>query len=221
MQNYIKHIKSIDKDPFEKVTNDTHRFKIIQAIRQSGKTYHICSSALAYSQTNIHKTIFIGTVNEEMCRFIKEQIVLLYSKLKPNEKFRMTSTTKNLISFDNGSDIRIGRITPYCVRGMAVDYFLLDEFAYVDFNVAKEFIVTAFPCMVNKKESKLEIYSTRKNRSTKKNMFWNIWANHNVWNFKSFTIPSKECPHLKPKLKQMKSIMTRPQYEREFIIKKV
>ncbi len=225
MKDYFKHVRDTQFNKksfsiFDKILEDKHNFKIIQAVRQSGKTSHLTLSALSYSQFYENKTIFIGVVNHAMCKYIKDEIMNAYQKLKIYEKHGIQICNTNHILFENGSEIRIHCVTQDCVRGYGIDYVLLDEFAFVDNNVAKSFIESVYPCLYGKRDAKFEIYSTRKNRS-KKNMFWKLWLSPEKHGFKCFSIPSKQCPHLKPKLKQMKTIMTKQRYEREFIIKKV
>lgn len=192
--------------------------KIIQAVRQSGKTKYICANAALYSILKPNYTIYIGTIKNSMCSGIRDEIMRLLDCFELDKSFIIKNTI-NHIQLANGSQIIIRSVTPESVRGMAINVLLLDEFAYVNDNCAKDFINTLIPVLRNT-NTKIHIISTRKNRSHR-NMFWHLWVSAVEGSeFKPYTISNRDCHWRNNKQARLwKDTIGRAKYDTEFTIR--
>lgn len=200
------------------IYKNKYPYKIIQGIRQSGKTKLLIDTAIdrALNESNVNIAFVSPTLH--MSDFIKTELKNRFY----NVPHILCVFNKDKIVFTNGSTIYFGNIGPSLItkfKGIRMDMTLIDELAFADNNHALEFLQNNF-------SKEIVIASTRKNRS-KKNIFWNIWL-HAIegepWMrgrvFKPFTVTLKDCPHVKNIAKDAKRNMPRSQYDLEFTIRK-
>ena len=199
---------------------DDAPFKIVQGVRQSGKTHIIKALAMLHALMCWGKTILITANTHQMAHRINEDIKTLYNSL-PEPKPRATSWNQMYIDFDNGSRI-VTCIANCCSgRGLTIDMLLMDEVAFYNEKELKLFWESNFP-LIKGMGREIVIVSTRKNRSMKTNFFWKTWigAQDGKNGFKPFTISNKDCPHKdKKQVKAWKNILGRAAYDREHTIR--
>ena len=75
------------------------------------------------------------------------------------------------ISFENGSTFQIETTTPDSGRSGTYSMVILDEFAFVDSEIAAEFYQSSYPTITSGKESKLVVISTPNGM----NHFYDMW----------------------------------------------
>jgi hypothetical protein len=166
--------------------------KIVQGIRQSGKTTLALAEAL-YESINGNTVVFV-CMNASQIPYLKSMTIRL------NKVIFLNSSNKNFIDK---------------IRGLKYDKIIFDEISLS--NYQKELIDFI---SLNINVCPISIYSTRNDRS-KKNAFWKFWIESEKNNlFKRFTISYKQCPHLtKEKRKELKLMLGRTTYEKDYTIR--
>ena len=86
---------------------------------------------------------------------------------------------------ENETKIFCAASSPNTIRGKSINLLLVDEFAFIDDNIADKFMQTVFPTLEAKSDSMMILISTPKGR----NHFYNIWQKA-INNINSF-IPCK------------------------------
>jgi hypothetical protein len=96
------------------------------------------------------------------------------------------------IAFENGSKISGTATTENTGRGSAIQILLLDEFAFVNENIAKEFLASVYPTISGGTETKVFVISTPNGL----NHYHKMWVNalKQESSFKYFTIKWDEVP---------------------------
>jgi phage terminase large subunit len=199
---------------------DPAKYKIIQGVRQSGKTMMIEIAALIAAISGSYKTIAILSSKHQMSESIRQDIYRLFMQISKNPKGITVNNSRN-IHFANGSTIFFGSFnSPDALRGMGIDLLILDEAAYAsDERSMKDLWKSNWP-VLNLRNSKVIIASTRNSRS-KKEFFWKMWldAVEDKSNFVPFTLGAKDCPHIKNR-GNLKKYMSRAQYDREHTLRR-
>jgi phage terminase large subunit len=112
------------------VAQDTHRFRVVVAGRRFGKT-HLSIRELAYHAKDPGKEVWYVAPTYKMAR----QIVWrkLKNKLTDLNWIKKTNETELSISLINGSTISLKGADNYdSLRGVGLDFIVLDEFADID-----------------------------------------------------------------------------------------
>jgi len=202
----------------QEILDDPSRFKIVQGVRQSGKSRFLNTIALLTTMFIPDKMVFLGSYKKLSARNNLEDIKELYYSLPEVGKPEVITWNQNQIEFVNHSTIYTGAVTPYCTRGLGIDLLILDEIAFCNNTNVKDFWDSNFPIMKHRGE--VIIASTRANRS-KKNFFWNTWigAGEGFNDFKRFAIASKDCTFSRTSAKEWKKHLGRAGYEKEHIIR--
>lgn len=73
---------------------------------------------------------------------------------------------------ENETKIFTGASSSSSVRGKSIDLLLVDEFAFIDDNMAEKFMQSVFPTQAAKKDAMMLLISTPKGM----NHFYNIWC---------------------------------------------
>lgn len=227
LKNYLNNAIRKQYDVYNDIIEFQAPYKILQAVRQSGKTSFLVEYAIAKAQLQENQTIVIATFNHNMVRLIGEHLKETYFKIPAGCKLSVTTLRHDNIGFSNGTEIIVKSIaSPDAFRGYAINTLLIDELAFCQSqNMARDVLSYTIPVM-RASASEIIIASTRNSRSKKKNVFWNIW--HNAINdektygveFTPFVIRTKDVPHFtREKLRHMKNSMGRTKYEKELTIR--
>lgn len=222
-KNYVKVI-SLDSGlvPFElrgyqermvKNFND-HRFNIVLACRQSGKSITSVAWLLHYLVFNSEKKVGIlankGATAREMLGRLTLMLENLPFFLQPGCKV----LNKGSIQFSNNSEIIAAATSASSIRGLSLNVIFLDEFAFVQ--NANEFYTSTYPVISSGKETKVIISSTPNGIG---NMFYTLWlgASQRANEFEPFTIKWRDVPGRDEKWKEQTIANTSAaQFEQEF-----
>ena len=116
--------------PQQKIAQDKHRFRVVVAGRRFGKT-HLSIRELAYHARLPDKEVWYVAPTYKMAR----QIVWkkLKNKLQDLNWIKKTNETELSITLVNGSTISLKGADNYdSLRGVGLDFIVLDEFADID-----------------------------------------------------------------------------------------
>ena len=199
-ENYVKVI-SLDRGlvpfklyPYQKKMfghfND-HRFSIVLACRQSGKSISACAYLLWYALFHPEKTIAVLANKGATAREMLSRITLMLENvpffLQPGSK----ALNKGSLEFSNNSRIIAAATSGSSIRGMSVNLLYLDEFAFVE--RANEFYTSTYPVVSAGKNTKVIITSTANGIG---NQFHKIWegAVQKINEFISFRVDWWDVP---------------------------
>lgn len=200
-----------------KIISDGAPRKIIQGVRQSGKSYLLKSIALLNAFYNYDKTIYVTNINHMCSKSFLDDLKETYMSIPSHLKPGITRWDSRCVDFDNKSRIMVGIANRDSTCGLDIDLLLMDEVAFCNENNVCEFWDNNYPCLNNKE---IIIASTRSSRS-KRNFFWRTWLGAGIKNdFQKFKITNKDIPKRDSKwLREMKALMGKNRYYKEFIIK--
>ncbi len=222
-QHYVKIISldkglvSFDLYPYQKEMFsrfNQHRFNIVLACRQSGKSISSVVYLLWYAIFHPEKTIAIlankGSTSREMLARVTLALENLPFFLQPGCKI----LNKGSIEFSNNSRIIASSTSGSSIRGMSVNLLFLDEFAFVE--RAAEFYTSTYPVVSAGTETKVIITSTANGIG---NMFHKIWEGsvQGINEYKPFTINWWDVPGRDEKWKlQTIANTSQLQFDQEF-----
>lgn len=147
-----------------------HRFSIVLACRQSGKSISSVAYLLWYAVFHPEKTIAIlankGATAQEMLGRVTLMLENLPFFLQPGCR----ALNKRSIEFSNNSRIVSAATSGSSIRGMSVNLLYLDEFAFVE--DAATFYTSTYPVISSGKDTKVIITSTANGIG---NQFHKLW----------------------------------------------
>ena len=191
-----------------------HRFSIVLACRQSGKSISSVAYLLWYAVFHPEKVIAIlankGATAQEMLGRVTLMLENLPFFLQPGCK----ALNKRSIEFSNNSRIVSAATSGSSIRGMSVNLLYLDEFAFVE--NAAEFYTSTYPVISSGKDTKVIITSTANGIG---NQFHKIWegAVQGVNEFKSYRVDWWDVPGRDDNWKQQTIANTSQlQFDQEF-----
>jgi len=135
-----------------------HRFNIVLACRQSGKSISSCGYLLWFALFHSEKTIAILANKGATAREMLSRITLMLENLPFFLQPGCKALNKGSIEFSNNSRIIAAATSGSSIRGMSVNLLYLDEFAFVE--RAAEFYTSTYPVVSSGKETKVIITST-------------------------------------------------------------
>ena len=222
-QQYCK-IISLDRGlvPFElypyqkkmfEVFNE-HRFNIVLACRQSGKSISACAYLLWFALFNSEKTVAVlankGATAREMLARVTLMLENIPFFLQPGTK----ALNKGSLEFSNNSRIIAAATSGSSIRGLSVNLLYLDEFAFVE--RAAEFYTSTYPVVSSGKDTKIIVTSTANGIG---NTFYKIWegAIQGINEFNSFRVDWWDVPGRDEQWKEQTIANTsRLQFDQEF-----
>ena len=125
----------------------TNRFSVNMLGRQMGKTTTAVGYLLWYAMFVPDSTILIAAHKYTGAQEIMQRLRYAYETCPDHIRCGVTSYNKQSIEFDNGSRIVAQTTTPTTGRGMSISLLYLDEFAYVEPNIAIEFWTSISPTL--------------------------------------------------------------------------
>ena len=199
-ENYCKVI-SLDKGlvpfklyPYQKKMFEhfkEHRFNVVLACRQSGKSISACAYLLWYALFNAEKTVAVLANKGATAREMLSRVTLMLENipffLQPGNK----SLNKGSLEFSNNSRILAAATSGSSIRGLSVNLLYLDEFAFVE--KASEFYTSTYPVVSAGKDTKIIVTSTANGIG---NTFYQIWqgATQGINEFTSFRVDWWDVP---------------------------
>jgi hypothetical protein len=128
--------------------------------RQSGKSTIISAYITWYVLFNDNKTAAILANKQAIAKEIFLRVQFMYENLPKWLQQGVIEWNKTSFSLENGSRCICAATSASAVRGMSINFLLLDEFAHLKPNLAEEFIASVFPTISSSESSKLAIIST-------------------------------------------------------------
>jgi len=124
-----------------------YRYSIAMIGRQLGKTTLAAGYLLWYAMFKPDSVILIAAHKREGASEIMEKIRYCYEELPDHIRAGASEYNKQSMKFDNGSRIISQATTPSTGRGYALSLVYLDEFAFVQPRIAKEFWTAISPTL--------------------------------------------------------------------------
>ena len=124
-----------------------HRFSVNMLGRQMGKTTTAVGYLLWYAMFVESSTILIAAHKYTGAQEIMTRLRYAYELCPDHIRCGVTSYNKQSIEFDNGSRIVAQTTTETTGRGMSISLLYLDEFGYVEPNIAVEFWTSISPTL--------------------------------------------------------------------------
>lgn len=176
-----------------KIVNNlqNHRFNILLASRQVGKTTTSAIYILWFAIFHKHKTIAILANKAKTAKAILAEIKYAYEELPIWLKPGVKSYNEYNVEFENGSRLIAGATSADTIRGETISLLLLDEFAFVPQNIASDFWAGSFPTIAT--GGRVIVVSTPKGTG---NLFHELWikAIRGVSDFKPIKVGWQEHP---------------------------
>lgn len=142
--------------------------------RQLGKTTVAAGYLLWYAMFVEDATILIASNKYDGAQEIMHRVRYAYESIPDHIRAGVKSYNKRSIDFDNGSRIVATTTTENTGRGMSLSLVYLDEFAFVEPNIAREFWTSLSPTLST--GGKCIITSTP---NTDEDQFADIWFGAN------------------------------------------
>ena len=136
-----------------------NRFSICVAPRQVGKSLIDLGYILHYIVFNDNATAGICSFNWDSSRNLLDLLREMLSNLPEWMKPKVIISNNSTIELGNGSRVFAFSISATCAKGITFDILLLDEFAFVPDEVAKDFWHSVAPVIFCIPNSKLIITS--------------------------------------------------------------
>lgn len=193
---------------------DKHRFNIVLACRQSGKTVSTAAYLLWYAMFKPNKTVAILANKAMIAKEILDRIVRMLEHTPFFLQVGVKSLNKSYIQFGNGSKIVAAATSSSSIRGFSVNLLMLDEFAFVENSTT--FYTSTYPVIISGKSTKVIITSTANGMG---NMFYKLWndAINDRNQFNPFQVDWWDVPERDEKWKEDTIANTSPeQFEQEF-----
>jgi len=199
-KKYVK-IISLDKGlvPFnlypyqEEMFNhfNNHRFNIVLAARQSGKTIGVVAYLLWYALFHSEKTVAILANKRATALEILSRITLALENIPFFLQPGCKALNKGNIEFSNNTEILAASTSNSSIRGKSVNLLYLDEFAFVERDAT--FYTSTYPVITAGTTTKVIITSTANGIG---NTFHKIWegALQGINSYKPFRIDWWDVP---------------------------
>ena len=147
-----------------------HRFNIVLACRQSGKSISACAYLLWFALFHSEKTIAVLANKGATAREMLSRITLMLENIPFFLQPGCKALNKGSLEFSNNSRIIAAATSGSSIRGLSVNLLYLDEFAFVE--RANEFYTSTYPVVSAGKDTKIIVTSTANGIG---NTFYKIW----------------------------------------------
>jgi hypothetical protein len=133
---------------YDLITNYHNARKSVNMVsRQMGKTTVAAGYLLWFAMFNEDSTILIASNKYDGAQEIMHRVRYAYESVPDHIRAGVKSYNKRSVDFDNGSRIIATTTTENTGRGMSLSLVYLDEFAFVEPNIAKEFWTSLSPTL--------------------------------------------------------------------------
>ena len=126
---------------------NNNRYSIAMIGRQLGKTTLAAGYLLWYAMFKPDSTILVAAHKHDGATEIMQRVRFCYEELPDHIRAGVAEYNKKSLTFDNGSRIISQATTANTGRGLSVSLVYLDEFAFVQPNIAKEFWTAISPTL--------------------------------------------------------------------------
>lgn len=194
-----------------------HRFNIVLASRQIGKTTMMCIYSLWTACFNDDQRILIVANKEQTAINIFKRVRLAYEELPNWLKPGVVEYGKTSMLLANGSSIGISTTSSDAGRGDSCNCLVLDELAFIDDHLVQDFWKSVYPIISSSKKSKIFIASTPNGTA---NLFYNLYSKaiKGANNWKASRVDWWEIPGRDDKWKEdtIKSLGSKEAFDQEF-----
>lgn len=139
---------------------EDYRYTIAKLPRQAGKSVTVVSYFLWMVLFQDNQNIAILANKGALARDLLAKVKLAYEHLPMWIQQGIVTWNKGNIELENGSKILASSTTSSAVRGGSYNCVFLDEFAFVQPNMATEFFASVYPVISSGQTTKLLIVST-------------------------------------------------------------
>jgi len=139
-----------------------NRFVIACCGRQTSKSTTLTIDILHYMLFNDHKTCAILANKLATAREIFSRVQLAYEKLPSWLQQGVIEWNKGSCSLENGSKVICSASSGSSIRGMSINFLMIDEVAIFDSNIWEEFYTSTYPTISSGKKSRIVLVSTMK-----------------------------------------------------------
>ena len=173
----IELVESIEiTDDFEnmydiEVNSENHRFYSNEIL--SHNTTSLTAMMIWYILFHKNYVIAILAHKLDQAKEILSRMTYAYEFIPKWLQQGIVEWNKLNITLENGSKIIVSATTASAIRGQSVNMVYLDEFAFVQTNVAEKFFTSVYPTISSGKTTKVVITSTPQGL----NYFYKIWVN--------------------------------------------
>jgi hypothetical protein len=173
---YFKDIRPTESVPVRclQVDNDNHLFLAGKTLVPTHNTTVASGYLLWYAMFVEDATVLIASNKYDGAQEIMHRVRYAYECIPDHIRAGVKTYNKRSIDFDNGSRIIATTTTENTGRGMSLSLVYLDEFAFVEPNIAKEFWTSLSPTLST--GGKCIITSTP---NTDEDQFADIWFGAN------------------------------------------
>lgn len=150
---------------------NSNRFVIANQARQSGKSITVAAFFLHYILFNDNKLVALLANKADSAREILGRVQLMYELLPKWLQHGVVDWNKGSFQLENGSRIIASATSSSAIRGKSVNLLYLDEYAFVEKNMADDFMKSVYPTISSGQETKIIITSTPFGM----NHFYKLW----------------------------------------------
>ena len=150
---------------------NNNRFVVAKWPRQSGKSITTVGYLLHYIVFNEYKTVGILANRGKTARGILAKLKNAYRLLPKFLQSGVKEWNKGTIELENGCSVFADATSESASRSEAISLLVLDEFAFVDNNLAEDFMRSVYPTISSGKKSKIFVFSTPHGM----NHFYKLW----------------------------------------------
>ena len=196
------------------------RFSICKLPRQSGKSVTVTAFMLWLVLFHPEQSIAILANKERLARDLLGKIQLAYEHLPLWLQQGVLEWNKGSLLLENQSKILAAATSSSAVRGGSYILLFLDEFAFINDNIASEFFASVYPTISSGKDSRVIIVSTPKGM----NHFYKMWIDAQegrssyqpieiVWN----EVPGRDLGFKEETIKNTSNEQWMQEFECEFL----
>jgi len=139
--------------------------------RQMGKSTVAAAFFCWYTIFNDDKTCAVLANKAAVARDILARYQLAYEHLPKFIQQGVITWNKGSVELENGSKVIAAGTSSSAIRGFVIQVLYLDEFAFVQPNIAEEFFTSVYPTLSAGQSTKLIITSTPNGF----NHYWKLW----------------------------------------------
>jgi len=190
------------------VSQDDHRYKVINCGRRAGKSYLVSIEMLKFSTTNPKSIVWYISPNYKQSKSI---MWTMLKEIIPVEAIESKNETELKFILKNGSEIHLkGAQEPDTLRGVRIDLCIFDETAFID--KWEEVWKVIRPTLIDSK-AKVWFISTPNGFNHFKDLYDTIDSD-----FKSFKFTSYDNPYIdSEELEKAKREMPEDAFQQEFM----
>ena len=199
---------------------EEHRFTIVKCPRQSGKSQTSLAYMLHYILFNDQKNVAILANKGATARELLGRLQMAYEKLPMFLQQGVSEWNKGSVFLENGSRILASSTSSSAIRGYSFNLIFLDEFAFIQQNMAEEFFNSVYPTISSGQTSKVIIVSTPNGM----NHFYKMWtdaiegrSNYHAFAINWWDVPGRDDEWKKQTIENTSEEQFRQEFETEFL----